>query len=221
VSSSLTKVGMGTALVGIATSKLGITTVIAVTAVSLSVGTMINFSDKQAQAPQKPAKQTLKTLLSSKEYNYPSKILRTSDIGMNGWISFNRDIPENNTASVNPASLLLGEQFNIDLSLVIPNNHWIEVLFEKPIIDGPDIDLFIAGWDEANTPRVFITNGVDQEFELKNPEYGGNLFTFRCIGFDLSGLNLSFKPIAILVLGVNQNGPARGYELVTIRARLR
>jgi len=231
VGQHLTQVGIGTACLGTITSKLGIMTLVTAGAIGLCITSVVmshhDLPAPPAAAPMTKVKATdmnaktkFKALLDDQDFAPPISVLKTSNADPGFWKSFDRSAANLPLRAATPEQWLVGEQPNSSYGLVIPENQWVEVLFSGPIIDNPGIDLFIMGWDQANKPRVLLTDGIGQQVELRSPQYIGNTLSLQITAFDLSQQDLTFPPTAIRIVGTNSNGPAQGFELCAVRARL-
>lgn len=110
--------------------------------------------------------------------------------------------------------------------LHIPKDHWIEVTFGAPLIDGDGDDIFITErCCHAERAEVFLVDDNGGLFLLATLQVSKsgrhNIITYS---YDLNGVDLPFTPTAVRIKTTN-NGYREyrqaipGLELLSIRAR--
>jgi RNA polymerase sigma factor (sigma-70 family) len=157
------------------------------------------------------------------EFVDPSSIIAANDPDGNGFLIIDQDRPQT------PVQQLHTSQLHIDLvnqprmGLLLSKDHWIELGFDGPIHDGSGPDILLREWGCRGTIRVFLTDSSGQLFELPQPQCWrmGICRNEHIIDFDLNGLNLSFEPRAVRVLGLTDRfGRHHGVEFLSVRARI-
>ena len=97
---------------------------------------------------------------------------------------------------------------------------WIELAFEGTIDDGPGADLILDARRTGDLPRVWITDGAERQVLLPDPLSQPTAGGFNYNGYDLSGLELDFQPIAVRIQGSDNAPPAGGLQLWLVKARI-
>ena len=218
VSSAAAKVGVAAAIVGTATSKSFIVAAAAaVIATSITVGTFKTI--KNEDEPY----QSFSQIIHTKAFEQPTSLVRAYDPDGNGWKGANRLKQNRPLVSVSLEKLLVGTRQvpDLNLTVILPANHWIELGFSGEIVDGPGADISFAGRVVGEPLRIFITDGAGQEVEVTSAVsyytgHGGLLNEL-----DISGLSLPFKPRALRFVGVDNKGPWGGAALWGVWARVK
>jgi hypothetical protein len=122
-----------------------------------------------------------------------------------------------------PEQWLVGPPLSDKSGVTLPPDHWVEVQFRGPIIDGPgdDIKLIELG-PVREQALIFITDGAGLErlIGVANSGFAGGGVDPTEIGFDISGVELPFEPRAIRILGLDNGGEAPGFDIASVRARI-
>jgi hypothetical protein len=106
--------------------------------------------------------------------------------------------------------------------MCLPRNHWVELIFDGPIVDGPGPDLFYAGWN-CRGLRAFLIGEQGQQRELPFltclPDCPKRCFCLQIAPFDIAEHNLDFQPVKIRLRGVYGWSSFDGFQLSMVRAR--
>jgi RNA polymerase sigma-70 factor (ECF subfamily) len=102
--------------------------------------------------------------------------------------------------------------------VVIRAQNWIEVGFERDIVDGPGPDIFVGALGCKHF-YLFVTDRAGSEYQLAHhpcdPKEHGQ---YELMEFDLAGHDLPFKPTAVRLAVVGGSIP--GNNLHTLCARI-
>ena len=154
---------------------------------------------------------------------YPSYFIDAYDADESCWTGMDIDGVYKGPIPVVPERWLVGPPLSEKSGVTLPPDHWVEVQFRGPIVDGPDDDiLLIELGPVSERARIFITDGHDKEYLLGIATSGtdGSGVDPTFIGFDISDVNLSFAPRAIRILGTDYGGGAPGFDIGSVRARI-
>lgn len=177
----------------------------------LAVILVVSFSVRTVQAQDYPLE-------------YPCYFIDAFDADDSCWTGMDADgVYEGGNILVIPERWLVGPPLSEKSGVTLPPDHWVELQFRGPIVDGPDDDiLLIELGPVSEVARIFITDGHDKEYLLGIATSGteGSGVDPTLIGFDLSDVDLSFEPCAIRILGTDFGGGAPGFDIGSVRARI-
>ncbi len=162
----------------------------------------------------------LAPLLQEDDFAYPSSVIAALSPGGSGFMGLDGAQTRSRPIPVACADVLVGKPRHSDWRLILPEGHWVEVGFDGSIVDGPGPDLFYTGW-YCPIIQVSLTGGAGDVYELPIVTCEGNCDCFHIVPFDISGLALSFEPRGIRVGGVGSWYRYQGFELASVRARIR
>jgi hypothetical protein len=157
-------------------------------------------------------------------FEYPCYLVDAYDADESCWTGMNADGEYQGRIRVVPEQWLVGPPLSEKSGVTLPPDHWVELQFRGPIIDGQgdDIKLIEIGPVEEQA-LVFLTDGTRQEYLLGIATSGsiGSGVDPTEIGFDISGIELPFEPRAVRILGLDNGGRAPGFDIASIQARIR
>ncbi|MHC4061719.1 MAG: RNA polymerase sigma factor [Planctomycetota bacterium] len=161
-------------------------------------------------------------LLNHIEFVAPSKVVDVNDPDNEGFAVVNLNTPTAPAQRLNPDHLEDVLLTQPHMGLVLPKNHWVELGFDGPLHDGPGPDVLITTRACRSYTRLFVSDGLDQVFELTRPRClrRGVCWHKHILDFDLAKLDLPFEPLAIRVMGASNRGRVNGVEFYSIRARI-
>jgi hypothetical protein len=154
---------------------------------------------------------------------YPCYLLDAYDADGGCWTGMDAQGRYEGPIRVVPEQWLVGPPPSEKSGVTLPPDHWVEVQFRGPIIDGPGDDVVLVELGPVSEQaRVFITDGAGQEYLLGLATAGsvGTGVDPTEIGFDISGISLPFAPRAVRILGVDTGGQAPGFDVANVRARI-
>ena len=132
------------------------------------------------------------------------------------------DINGNYPKTVIPEIWLIGEPLSEVSGVTFRPDHWVELQYRCPIVDGPGDDIIISEIGPAGEHAlVFLTDGAEQEYllgEAISGDTGGEVEP-TLIYFDISGLSLPFEPRAIRIVALDYGGTAPGFDIGNVLAR--
>lgn len=154
---------------------------------------------------------------------YPCYLVDAYDADESCWTGMDADGRYEGPIRVIPEQWLVGPPLSAKSGVTLPPDHWVELQFRGPIIDGMGDDIVLIELGPVNEQaRVFLTDGAGREYLLglaKSGSIGGGVDPTR-IAFDVAGLSLPFEPRAVRVLGIDTGGEAPGFDLASVRARI-
>ncbi len=217
-----TRVTLLGTIIGALGTKLSITAVTTLASAIIVTGAIAAVNDKTSDPnPEATANMSEHLAISSEGFEYPCELVDAYDPDDDGW----QGVDGNNRFWV-PIDLkkrLLGPP-RISRSIVIlPVEHWIELKFQGKIVDGPGNDIVLVEWDaNGEQAAVYITDGAGNEYPLGIAMAGTSRQPSRTeIGFDISGISLPFEPCAVRIAGIRTGGWTDGFDLGSVRARIR
>ena len=125
--------------------------------------------------------------------------------------------------SVEPYEMLVGPPPSAFSAVTMPLDHWVELQFSGPIMDGPGHDIIMIEIGRCGeSVLVFLTDGAGREYLLDKvsaPDIGDQEPSE--ILLDISRADLPFEPRAVRILALDNLGGAPGFDLASVRARIR
>lgn len=156
-------------------------------------------------------------------FEYPVYLVDAYDGDASCWTGMDAYGNYQGSVRVVPRRWLIGPPLSEKSGVTLPPDHWVEVQFRGPIIDGPgdDINLIELGpvYEEA---LVFITDGAGQEYLIGLAKAGskGMGVDPTHIGFDIAGISLPFAARAVRIVGLDHGGLAPGFDIANVMARI-
>jgi len=164
------------------------------------------------------------TLADEGAFEYPCYLVDAYDADDSCWTGMDAEGEYHGPIRVVPEQWLVGPPLSDKSGVTLPPDHWVELQFRGPIIDGPgdDIKLIELG-PVSEQALIFITNGAGRERLIGMATSGivGGGVDPTHISFDISGIELPFEPRAVRILGLDNGGMAPGFDIANIRARIR
>lgn len=224
VSSAATKVGLTAAAIGTATTTLGITSIVTVVILTtVTIGTVKSLRNESGISRSPDTSSLNINRIDLEAFESPNSMIGMYDPDGNGWEAayYRQGGP---VIPFSPEKLLVGarpqKQPDINLIVILPKDHWLELGFPGEIVDGPGIDVCWDGRTNGEMPALFISDGAGQEVQITSaPSYLGLENGYGLIGFDISALSIPFKPRALRFVGTHNKGPWGGVELWGVWAR--
>jgi hypothetical protein len=164
------------------------------------------------------------TLADEGAFEYPCYLVDAYDADDSCWTGMDAEGVYQGPIRVVPGQWLVGPPLSDKSGVTLPPDHWVELQFRGPIIDGPgdDIKLIELG-PVMEQALIFITDGAGLERLIgiaTSGTAGGGVDPTE-IGFDISGIELPFEPRAVRILGIDTGGEAPGFDIASMRARIR
>ncbi|MHC4226547.1 MAG: LamG domain-containing protein [Planctomycetota bacterium] len=156
-------------------------------------------------------------------FEYPCYLLDAYDADDSCWTGMDAQGRYKGPVRVVPQRWLIGPPLSEKSGVTLPPDHWVEVQFRGPIVDGPGDDIMLIEVGPVREQaRVFITDGFGREYLLGMAMSGsvGAGVDPTEIGFDISGIALPYVPRAVRILGIDNGGEAPGFDVANIRARI-
>ncbi|MGD8786696.1 MAG: RNA polymerase sigma factor [Phycisphaerales bacterium] len=207
-SAASAQVGLLGTLIGILSLHLGKIIIVTMTGAALVTVTNINANDGLAS---------------------PASIVSSYDPDGNGFQGY-YTIHNHDPHPIDINACLVNRPASNNRVVVIPENHWIEVAFAKPIVDGPGDDVVIreqcAHGEQAD---VFITDSEGQMVLLGKAVISNSMRHLQSptvIGFDIAEVRLPFIPKGVRIVCTESGGKELrasqpGFDLISIRARIK
>jgi len=154
---------------------------------------------------------------------YPCYLLDAYDADNSRWTGMDADGTYRGPIPVDPELWLVGPPLSDKSGVTLPPDHWVEVQFRGPIIDGPGNDIKLIELGQAREQAlIFITDGAGRErlIGIANSGNTGGGVDPTEIGFDISDIDLPFEPRAVRILGIDTGGQAPGFDIANVQARI-
>ncbi len=161
--------------------------------------------------------------LAGEAFEYPCYLVDAYDADDSCWTGMDIDGNYNGPIQVVPEKWLVGPPLSDKSGVTLPPDHWVEVQFRSPIIDGPGNDiLLIEIGPVSEQALIFITDGAGRErlIGIATSGTAGSGVDPTEIGFDISDIVLPFEPRAVRILGIDNGGGAPGFDIANVRARI-
>jgi len=156
-------------------------------------------------------------------FEYPCYLVDAYDADDSCWTGMDAEGRYEGPIRVVPEKWLVGPPPSEISGVTLPPDHWVEVQFRGPIIDGPDDDILLIELGPVSEQAlVFITDGAGRERLIgiaTSGTAGGGVDPTE-IGFDISDIVLPFEPRAVRILGIDTGGEAPGFDIANVRARI-
>lgn len=155
------------------------------------------------------------------QFDYPCYLVDAYDPENDGWQGM--AIDGHWQVSVDPQKWLIGPPPSNVSGVTMPPDHWVELQFRGPIVDGPGPDIHLIELGRAGEQAlVFLTDGAGREYLLDvaiASDAGGHFPTN--IDIDISRASLPFEARAIRLVGLDKGGLCPGFDIANMRARIR
>jgi RNA polymerase sigma factor (sigma-70 family) len=233
ISAASLKVTSTVTIFGMTLPKPAVTAVVAVISLSIVTTVGIKQYNRYKTPAIKPMVYTyinpqphpfadLFYLLKSSEFVNPSEVTAFNDPDNDGFRLVNSSSQEKKPFISTPSSALVEDDTG-DICIAMPRNHWAEVAFGGPIIDGPGPDLFYAGWN-CRSMRIALIGEQGQSFMLPIlnclPDCPARCLCYQIAPFDIAQYNLNFTPVKVRLTGIYDTRPFSGFLLSMVRARI-
>ena len=166
------------------------------------------------------------TLAEEGKFEYPYHLIDAYDADDSCWTGMDANGVYQGPIQVVPEKWLVGPPLSDKSGVTLPPDHWVELLFRGPIIDGPGDDIKLIELGPVDEQAlIFLTDGTGQE-KLIDIATSGSVSTGTgvdptAINFDISGIDLPFEPRAVRIVGLDTGGEAPGFDIANIQARIR
>jgi hypothetical protein len=154
---------------------------------------------------------------------YPCYLVDAYDADESCWTGMDADGQYEGPIRVVPELWLVGPPLSEKSGVTLPPDHWVEVQFRGPIVDGPGDDIVLTELGPVSEQaRIFITDGAGEEYLLGMATSGsiGGGVDPTWIGFDIAGIPFPFVPRAVRIIGIDTGGEAPGFDVGNVRARI-
>ena len=156
-------------------------------------------------------------------FEYPCYLVDAYDADDSCWTGMDADGIYQGPIRVIPEKWLVGPPLSDKSGVTLPPDHWVEVQFRGPIIDGPGDDILLIELGPVREQAlIFITDGAGRErlIGIATSGSAGIGVDPTEIGFDISDIVLPFEPRAVRILGIDNGGQAPGFDIANVRARI-
>ncbi|MGD2094484.1 MAG: sigma-70 family RNA polymerase sigma factor [Phycisphaerales bacterium] len=218
-------ISAGTAVLGMATTKVGIVSMIAAAA---CITTGVINRDALTGGANEPAPvyrrlnnedPNLLNLLQSPEFQRPSKVGKFFTLDGKGLLWTDRASKGPSLPNPNVAGLLIDRPKLDKRAVIIPTGCGIIFHLLNPIINGPGADLIIAGW-AGPPPSVDVFGRQGKIMPLTQPTQLMDTWGRDIFGYDLAELPKDFHIDTVRVTGTHNDGPHKGFEFNEISVRV-
>ncbi|MBN2182945.1 MAG: sigma-70 family RNA polymerase sigma factor [Sedimentisphaerales bacterium] len=233
ISTASMKVTSTVTIFGMTVPKPAVNAVVGIVSLSIITGVGIKEYNRYKSPVSKPMVYTylnpephpfsdLFYLLKSSEFINPSEVTDFNDPDNDGFRLVNSSSQERKPFISTPQSALV-EDDSGDICIAMPRNHWVEVSFGGPIIDGPGPDLFYAGWN-CRSMRIALIGEQGQSFILPIlnclPDCPARCMCYQIAPFDIAEYDLNFTPVKVRLTGLYDTRSFSGFLLSMVRARI-
>ncbi len=156
-------------------------------------------------------------------FEYPVYLVDAYDGDASCWTGMDARGNYEGSVRVVPREWLTGPPLSEKSGVTLPPDHWVEVRFRGPIVDGPGDDIVLIELGPVNErAHVYITDGAGQEYLLGLAQAGneGTGVDPTEIGFDIAGIALPFDGLAVRIVGLDLGGQAPGFDIGSVIARI-
>lgn len=156
-------------------------------------------------------------------FEYPCYLVDAYDGDSSCWTGMDAYGRYEGSIRVVPETWLVGPPLSEKSGVTLPPDHWVEVQFRGPIVDGPGADIVLIELGPVNEEaHVYITDGAGQEYLLGMAKAGGDGMGVDPteIGFDIAGIPLPFSGRAVRLVGQDHGGQAPGFDIANVMARI-
>ena len=163
------------------------------------------------------------TLAKEGTFEYPCYLVDAYDADDSCWTGMDAEGIYRGPIRVIPEQWLVGPPLSDKSGVTLSPDHWIEVQFRGPIIDGPGDDILLIELGPVREQAlIFITDGAGRErlIDIATSGTDGGGVDPTQIGFDISDVELPFEPRAVRILGIDNGGQAPGFDMASVRARI-
>jgi len=153
------------------------------------------------------------------DLEYPSALRDAYDADDSCWIGMS--VAGEYPVPVVPEAWLVGPPPSELSAVTMPTDHWVELLYRGPIVDGDGNDVLIREWGKAGEEAiVFLTDGADQEypFALAKADLATQAVSY--IDLDLPDVFTPFAPRGLRLVAIDSGGGAPGFDVASVRARV-
>jgi hypothetical protein len=154
---------------------------------------------------------------------YPCHLVDAYDADDSCWTGMDAYGGYRGPIRVVPERWLVGPPLSEKSGVTLPPDHWVELQFRGPIVDGPGDDIVLIELGPVlEEAHVFVTDGADEEYLLgmaRAGNIGGGVDPTQ-IGFDIAGIALPFAPRAVRIVGLDHGGESPGFDVANVRARI-
>ena len=211
VSAGVLKTGSCAAAIGTVTTPIG--TIAAAVILGLAVGPLNLGGLRHRRVSEATELSSIITVPAhiNTDMLPPRRIVDTYDPDGNGWRGLfpRRDNEFARSAPLAPESLIRQQWRHC--SVFLPEGHWMAFGFSSTLVNAQGTDIRCLCLNTGHYPTLFLTDGQNQMLRLENPTIT-HLSNWRHqLDFDLAGLQLPFRPVAIRVEG---HGKANGDQVV-------
>ena len=104
------------------------------------------------------------TLAVEGKFEYPYHLIDAYDADDSCWTGMDANGVYHGPIQVVPEKWLVGPPLSDKSGVTLPPDHWVELLFRGPIIDGPGDDIKLIELGPVNEQAlIFLTDGAGQE----------------------------------------------------------
>ncbi len=223
VNAATLNVSASTAALGIATTKVGIISMITI-ATFITAG--VANRDALTSGTNEPVPvygrfknedPNLLDRLRQPDFQRPSSVGKSFILEGNAFLWTDRSYKGPSMPDPDLVDLLIDRVELDQRAVTIPTGSGMIFHFLNPIIDGPGADVVIAGW-VGPPPSVDVFDSQGQVMPLTEPTQLTDTWGRDIFGYDLAELPEGFYTDTLRITGTHTDGPHQGFELSEIRA---
>lgn len=209
------KTGLGAVVLGAGGWKAGLAAAAVIVAAGLTVGGL----SPGLRRTEAGMKRTAPIAEVFDEFAYPSRVGDSSDPDGNGWTCIDLKKPETLPLPADLPGVLVDGPRSDSVALILPEGHWVQLLFAGTLYNASGPDVLVAGADVKDLPEVAAVSDTNDLFILapsvRQPQPSG----VTIVGYDFAQVPGSVRLAGIRVRGLANTGPQGGFQLVRVQAR--
>jgi RNA polymerase sigma-70 factor (ECF subfamily) len=232
VSATSLTVAPTTTIIGALTSKTVVTAIVSIFAVTAVTNAVKQYNRYRIPPYEPPAYSNIDPnippfadlyyLLESGEFSDPVQITGSYDPDRDGFRVIDSTAQQEQPFISTLEKALLNDP-NDKFRVILSRDHWVEMIFDGPIVDGPGADIFFAGWN-CRTVRAVLIGEQGQSYTLPIlnclPDCPRRCHCLQIAPFDLSKHKIDFTPVKVQIQGIYGTTPFGGFQLSMVRARI-
>lgn len=218
VTANMLKTGAMATTIGAVTTKTGMIATAVVT-IGLIAGS-VHVYNSNLEKPVESTQGITLAVQNDTQWELPLQIITSNDPEENGWEALSVDNGEELSTKI-PLDLqtILARQWE-KCYVIIPEGHWIEFGFERPLVNGVGFDIRYDCLYTGNFPDVFLADGQGRTFQLTNPVIEPLEDRGQRVSFELTNVVIPFKPVGIRIQGRGFKGQWKAPVVFNLEARI-
>ncbi|MBN2314292.1 MAG: sigma-70 family RNA polymerase sigma factor [Sedimentisphaerales bacterium] len=218
VTANMLKAGAMATTLGAVTTKTGLIATAVVT-IGLVAGS-VHVCNSNVAKPKELTQGISLAVQNDTQWELPLQIITSNDPEENGWqaVSLAEGKELSKTVPLDIQTILARQWENC--YVIIPEGHWIEFGFERPLVNGVGFDIRYDCLETGNFPDLFLADGQGQTFQLTNPIVEPLEDRGQRVSFELTNVIIPFEPVGIRIQGRGFEGQWKAPVVFNLEARI-